>query len=187
MCSPVGWAGKVSESVRFRIKINTILAEDHFGISPESSLHFLTKGSHFDASTCYFCLRGRIFDALFDAGVALLLPQTVWGEHLGRSFFAKGMHFRRLFCARGCIFDALNGSGVHFWAKGSHFRRAFCRRGCIFVTPVRASGWNGAALADTPPRPSKTLLLLNYTSFLVYFARPKGALRLSARLIGGGC
>ena len=34
MCSPVGWAGNVSESVRFRIKINTTLAEDHFGISP---------------------------------------------------------------------------------------------------------------------------------------------------------
>ena len=47
MCSPVGWAGNVSESVRFRIKINTILAEDHFGISPESSPHFLTKGVAF--------------------------------------------------------------------------------------------------------------------------------------------
>ena len=33
MCSPIGWAGKVSESVRFRTKINTILADDHFGIS----------------------------------------------------------------------------------------------------------------------------------------------------------
>ena len=31
MCSPVGWAGNVSESICFRIKINTILAEDHFG------------------------------------------------------------------------------------------------------------------------------------------------------------
>ena len=30
MCSPVGWAGNVFESVCFRIKINTILAEDHF-------------------------------------------------------------------------------------------------------------------------------------------------------------
>ena len=33
MCLPVGWAGKVSESIRFRTKINTILADDHFGIS----------------------------------------------------------------------------------------------------------------------------------------------------------
>ena len=30
---PVGWAGNVSESVRFRIKINTILAEVYFWIS----------------------------------------------------------------------------------------------------------------------------------------------------------
>ena len=38
MCSPVGWAGNVSESVRFRIKINTILAGNYFGISPVPSL-----------------------------------------------------------------------------------------------------------------------------------------------------
>ena len=38
MCSLVGWAGNVSESVRFRIKINTILAEDHFGVFPEPGM-----------------------------------------------------------------------------------------------------------------------------------------------------
>ena len=34
MCSPVGCAGNVSESERFRIKINTILADDYLGSSP---------------------------------------------------------------------------------------------------------------------------------------------------------
>ena len=38
MCSSVGWATNVSESLRFRIKINTILAEDHFGFFPEPGM-----------------------------------------------------------------------------------------------------------------------------------------------------
>ena len=33
MSPPVGWAGKVTQSVRFRTKINTILADHHFRIS----------------------------------------------------------------------------------------------------------------------------------------------------------
>ena len=33
LCVPVGWAGNVSESIRFRTKSNTILVDDHFGIS----------------------------------------------------------------------------------------------------------------------------------------------------------
>ena len=32
MCLPLGWAGKVSESARFGIKIDTILVSDHFEI-----------------------------------------------------------------------------------------------------------------------------------------------------------
>ena len=35
MSPPVGWAGKVTKSVRFRTKINTSLADDHFRISPK--------------------------------------------------------------------------------------------------------------------------------------------------------
>ena len=33
LCVPVGWAGNVSESKRFRTKSNTILVDDHLGIS----------------------------------------------------------------------------------------------------------------------------------------------------------
>ena len=38
MCSLVGWAGNLSESVRFRIKINTILADAHFRVFPEPGM-----------------------------------------------------------------------------------------------------------------------------------------------------
>ena len=34
-----------------------------------------------------------MFDALFDAGVAFLVPQTVWVEHLGRVFVDEGVAF----------------------------------------------------------------------------------------------
>ena len=46
-----------------------------------------------------FCRRGRIFDALFDAGVAFLVPQTVWGGFIGEGvafstpFMSKGLRF----------------------------------------------------------------------------------------------
>ena len=66
MCSLVGWAGNVSESIRFRIKINTILAEDYFGIllnptkQPRFGNDFLPKGTRFRRT---FVLRVRVFDA----------------------------------------------------------------------------------------------------------------------------
>ena len=57
----------------------------------------------------------------------------------GGHLLTEGSHFRRIFCRRGCIFDAPRGSGVHFLVKGSHFRRIFGRRGFIFDAP-RGSG-----------------------------------------------
>ena len=48
----------------------------------------------------------------------------------GGLLLTKGSHVRRIFCRRGCIFDAPRGSGVHFLTKGSHFRRA--GQVCIF-------------------------------------------------------
>ena len=48
----------------------------------------------------------------------------------GGHLLTKGLHFQRIFCRRGCIFEAPRGSGVHFLTKGSHFRRA--GQVCIF-------------------------------------------------------
>ena len=79
MCPPVGWAGKVSESVRFRIKINTIWVSDHFGISGV------------DAAERIFFARVSIFDTLFGEGYAFLTPTGV----AVTDFRAEGSRFRR--------------------------------------------------------------------------------------------
>ena len=73
-----------------------------------------------------------MFDALFDAEVALLLPETVCREHLGWAYIvervafssqllAKGVAFLTpqtgLVCisdGRGRIFDAISVEGVAF-------------------------------------------------------------------------
>ena len=47
----------------------------------------------------------------------------------GGHLLTRGSHFRRIFCRRGCIFDAPRGSGVHFLLKGSYFQRTFGRSG----------------------------------------------------------
>ena len=79
MCPPVGWTRKVSESVRFRTKINTIWVSDHFRISGG------------DAAEPTFCPRVRIFDALFGEGYAFLTPTGV----AVTDFRAEGSRFRR--------------------------------------------------------------------------------------------
>ena len=71
------------------------------------------------------CGRGCIFDGFLDAGVAFLVPQTVWEGHLGRVFVDEWVAFSMSFMSQGFVFDAPNGSGVYFLTKGSHFRRIF--------------------------------------------------------------
>ena len=79
MCPPVGWAGKVSESVRFRTKINTIWVSDHFRISGG------------DAAERIFCPRVRIFDTLFGEWVRVFDAHGV----AVTDFRAEGSRFRR--------------------------------------------------------------------------------------------
>ena len=79
MCPPVGWAGKVSESVRFRTKINTIWVSDHFRISGG------------DAAEPTFCPRVGIFGTLVGEGYAFLTPTGV----AVTDFRPEGSRFRR--------------------------------------------------------------------------------------------
>ena len=95
MCPPLGLARNVSESERFRTKINTILADDHFGISAPLECdrlieegyvfltHFLAKGTRF----------GRI-----------LVSQMMRGFDV--DFLPKGTRFRPTFWLRVHVFDA---------------------------------------------------------------------------------
>ena len=55
-----------------------------------------------------------MFDAMFDAGDAFLLPETVCREHLGWAYVdGRGCIFDTMIGKRGFMPDAPNGSGVH--------------------------------------------------------------------------
>ena len=60
--------------------------------------------------------------------------------------------------------------GGHLLTKGSHFRRIFCRRGCIFDAPGERRDGIEPPSGTSPSGSSKTVFLLNHMSFLVYFA-----------------
>ena len=69
----------------------------------------------------------------------------------GGHLLTKGFYSRRIFCRRGCIFDAPRGPGVHFLTKASHFRRTFCRRG-PFLAPHSERRDGNEPLKDTKRR-----------------------------------
>ena len=88
----------MSESVRFRTKINTILADDHFGISaPLACDRLFDEGYVF---LTHFLAKGTLFSRI-------LVSQMMTGFDV--DFLLDGTRFRRTFWLRVRVFDRFFG------------------------------------------------------------------------------